>query len=576
MSNKEALPFEFSIVDLAEDTTPTAHIKRGKDWVLYGEYNDYFNHVIELYKGSSINKALVDSICRRIYGNGLAANVDSAEQMAKIKKLLPSKEVKKIVFDYKLQGNAFVKIRTNRLGVPIEVYHTPCEYWRTQVCNEEGEIEGYYYSADWSKSTSKEYKPELFPAWNPNSKKAGVFIYHIKEYTPDSFYYGQPDYSGSTKWIECDVEIGKYHLSNIKSGFSAATIVQLFNGMPTHEQRVMLERKFKEKFTGSQGSKIVFMYNQNKDQSAEITQSPIPEADKQYEILANESRQNILIGHRITSPMLLGIRQETGLGNNADEIRQADNLLQKVVIDPYQNDIADHLQEIVNSAGISASVYFQQLGITETQQVEESQLSAIKLSDEQKVIKDKDVDGILSYLDEQGESEDYLLEEGFEVVAEDELEGDDELKIAKGEDLSKVDLMSAWGVTPDNLSKYDVKSPNGDGVWLVRYQYDLAKELQFEPKIIDTSRKFCRKLIDSATTGNRVYKREVLERLNNPEFGSYNIFWYKGSYNCRHVWKRKLYFKSFSTNQTRPVGNVPYVVNRVSDKRATTKNRPAN
>ena len=114
------------------------------------------------------------------------------------------------------------------------------------------------------------------------------------------------------------------------------------------------------------------------------------------------------------------------------------------------------------------------------------------------------------------------------------------------------------------------------GMWLVRYQYSLAKQLERkgEPDLIDTSRNFCITQIDNAKNGNRVYKRELIENLSNPDFGSYNLFWYKGSYNCRHVWKRKLFFKSYDEPKARPVGNVPYVANRVNDKRATTKNRP--
>jgi len=132
--------------------------------------------------------------------------------------------------------------------------------------------------------------------------------------------------------------------------------------------------------------------------------------------------------------------------------------------------------------------------------------------------------------------------------------------------------MSAWGVSPDNLSKYDIKKKDGEGIWLVRYQYDIAQKFASQGKVIDTTRIFCKHMVDRTDSGNRVYKREVLEDLRNPEFGSYNIFWYKGSYNCRHVWKRKIYFKSYDSKGANPVGNVPYVVARTSDKRATTVN----
>lgn len=563
----------FSIVNITESTTPEVKITRNNKWVEYGEDNDYFEHLIDLYNNSSINKSLIDGIVRRIYGKGLATDTSSAVEFAIARKLFNPYEVSKFILDFKLQGNAAFKVITNKVGTPIQFIHQPIETLRPAVCNEEGEIEGYWYSADWKESRRKEYKPELIESFKAGNRKAGEFIAYLREYSPNSFYFGKPDYVGATKWIETDIEISLYHLSNVKSGFSGATLIQLFNGIPTPQRREELERLFKNKFSGSQGQKIVFMYHKDREEMAEVTNAPIPEADKQYEFLAKETRQQIMVGHRITSPMLLGIRQETGLGNNADEIKQAENLFNKVVIKPYQSIIEDFINELANSAGLSVKLYFQSLELIESDQQENEQLSKIKLS-EPKVIQDEFVDSILEYLEEEGEDEEELLSEGFQVFDESELEGDDELSV-QGEKLSKVDLLSAWGINANDLSKYDVKSKENDGVWLVRYQYALAIEKAGQPDIIPTSRRFCKHMIDAAKNGNRVYKREVLEKLANPEFGSYNIFWYKGSYNCRHVWKRKIYFKSFSTNEVNPVGNVPYVVSRTNDKRATTINKPA-
>lgn len=573
MSNtQERDQFNFAIINITESDTPKATIQRNKQWVEYGQKNDYFSHIIELYKNSSINKSLIDAIVRRIIGNGLSSEVGTATDLAKARQLFKPMEVFKFVLDYKLQGNAALKIITNKLGVPTKVKHWPIETLRAEKANDDAEIENYYYSGNWAEMRKQEYRPEPIEVWNPEAKKAGEFVYVLKEYTPDSFYYGTPDYLGATKWIECDIEIALYHLSNIKTGFSAATIIQLFNGEPTPQQRIELERRFEQKFTGSQGKKIIFQFNDSKEQAAEITQSPIPEADKQYEFLANEVRQNIMVGHRITSPMLLGIKQNTGLGNNADEIKQAENLLQKVVIRPYQQTIEHFLQTIATAAGLSVQLYFQPTTLIETAQQERQVLRKVEMSDE-KLILDEHVDPILSYLNQEGEDEDELLNSGFKLFSDEDLNGDDELQV-KGENLKKVEFLSAWGINADNLSKYDVKSKDNNGAWLVRYQYALARENAGQPDIIQTSRRFCKNMIDAAKNGNRVYKREVLENLNNPEFGSYNIFWYKGSYNCRHVWRRKIYFKSFDTNEVRPVGNVPYVVSRSNDTRATTKNNP--
>ena len=204
-------------------------------------------------------------------------------------------------------------------------------------------------------------------------------------------------------------------------------------------------------------------------------------------------------------------------------------------------------------------------------------VESVKMSEQSpfKILTEEESDWLNAELDNLGESEEDLLNDGFICVAEEDCEGDDELSVK----MSQVNLsndLDAWGVTPNDPSKYDVENKDKTGMWLVRYQYSLAKQLERkgEPDLIDTSRNFCITQIDNAKNGNRVYKRELIENLSNADFGSYNLFWYKGSYNCRHVWKRKLFFKSYDEPKARPVGNVPYVAKRVNDSRATKQNTP--
>jgi rRNA maturation endonuclease Nob1 len=111
----------------------------------------------------------------------------------------------------------------------------------------------------------------------------------------------------------------------------------------------------------------------------------------------------------------------------------------------------------------------------------------------------------------------------------------------------------------------DFTNPKGGGQWLVRYKY-------FTPDgspVIETTRDFCRDIISL----NRIYTEEEIQNgLSNPEFGNYSIFDYKGSYGCRHVWKRQIYYEDYEDNEVRKVGFVPRVVSRLDDSDATTLN----
>ena len=118
------------------------------------------------------------------------------------------------------------------------------------------------------------------------------------------------------------------------------------------------------------------------------------------------------------------------------------------------------------------------------------------------------------------------------------------------------------GNNPEDSESYnDLQKKGGGGQWLVRYKYSGPKD--------DKTRDFCSQILSLG----RIYtEEEISNGLSNPEFGNYPIFDYKGSYGCRHVWKRMIFFEDYEDNEVRRVGNVPQVISRLDDKDARTLN----
>lgn len=62
-------------------------------------------------------------------------------------------------------------------------------------------------------------------------------------------------------------------------------------------------------------------------------------------------------------------------------------------------------------------------------------------------------------------------------------------------------------------------------------------------KLLDTSRDFCKHMIGKHY--GSLFSRGDIQRMSNAsangDFGNYDIFEFKGSYNCRHYWLRRLY-----------------------------------
>jgi hypothetical protein len=59
------------LIELASYTTPAIVEQKNKEWVEYGEDNNYYQYLIDLYYGSPTNNAAIKGISDLIYGEGL-------------------------------------------------------------------------------------------------------------------------------------------------------------------------------------------------------------------------------------------------------------------------------------------------------------------------------------------------------------------------------------------------------------------------------------------------------------------------------------------------------------------------
>jgi len=67
------------VVNFSSYTTPVVKEVQGKDYVEYGDNNDYFGYLIDRYNGSPTNNAILNSLMDMTYGKGLDAT-DSAKK----------------------------------------------------------------------------------------------------------------------------------------------------------------------------------------------------------------------------------------------------------------------------------------------------------------------------------------------------------------------------------------------------------------------------------------------------------------------------------------------------------------
>ena len=506
---------DIRLLQLSNYVRPKLEENKSKNWVLNGKNNSFYQYVIDRFNGSPTNAAIITSYIDLIYGQGLNCRNKNLSQWINFVTILNKKELRKIIADFELFGEASMQVVRAKNGKDLgAIYHLPKQLVVPALENEEGEIDTYFYSRDWSNITK--YPAQSFPAFG--TSKENIEIYCIKPYRAGKNYFSDPDYLSALPYAEMEEELANFYINSIKKGLSAGYIINIPDGGTlTPEAKDELETKIKQKLTGSPNAmNFVISFN---GRDAEITIIPFPVNDaqhKQWEYLTGESRQQIMTGHKVVSPKLFGIMSEGGFGNNANELDEAEGQLMKRVIAPKQSFIIEALEEILTAYNIGLDLYFIPLSEKSTT----TQMS----SDEKKNID----------LSEYGEDEDL---ENYELIEVKPVDYDEEDKL----ELASV---SSGTAIPNAKSKWDTE------YYIFRYRYAGNQ---------NPERQFCKEMMRR----NKIYRREDIELMGernvNPGFGMhptpdkpYSIWKHKGggllSANftggtCKHYWEKLTYRK---------------------------------
>jgi hypothetical protein len=315
-------------------------------YMKFGADNMYPEYLISLYNQSSIHASCVNSIVQAIIGDGLITEDESILEVANREGESWNDIFKKVALDYKLFGGYALEIIYSRDRSKIaEIYHVDFSHVRAMEKNDRNKIPGYYINHDWKPTWNYNIQNEnkklpSLPTFNLNkrSEEPKQLLYH-NPYRPGQQYYPLPDYVGGSKVIDLDQEVDNFHISNIKNGLSPSLAITTFTNA-NDEERQAIENMLRLQYEGTNNAGNM-LYMDVADPSLAPRIEPIPQngADEYYTTLNDIVSQKILTAHRITSPALLGIKENTGLGNNAEELETAYRLFLNTVVAPFQQSI---------------------------------------------------------------------------------------------------------------------------------------------------------------------------------------------------------------------------------------------
>jgi hypothetical protein len=136
------------------------------------------------------------------------------------------------------------------------------------------------------------------------------------------------------------------------------------NGIPAPEERDTIEDLIERKFTGTRNAgRFMISFNDDAANKPTIDTINIENLHEKFQYVADYAQDRILVAHRITSPLLFGIRTaNNGFSSQSEEMKTAFSIMQSMTIQPFQNLVLNFLNDALVEGGWSnTELYFEQL-----------------------------------------------------------------------------------------------------------------------------------------------------------------------------------------------------------------------
>lgn len=556
--------------------------KNEATWVKYGEKDKLPDELIDIYLNSPTHGAIVNGKARLIYGNGIEY-VGNDRLKAKDFIQLIQPYLYELVLNFELSNMVIVDLvfgeKTGKLLSAKNVFFNNFRVNST--------IKNAWIGSDF---TDKQIlkKKDIYSGEKHNS------IYYdfmekplISKSLP---VYSIPEYYAAIRSAKQELEIDKFHLNNILNGFSGSTLISISGAQLTEEQEKEHVEKIKQKYTGSEGDKIVVMFLANGGETK--IESILPaDIDKMFLMLKENITSSLIIGHGAVSPSLFGLQVAGKIGVSNEQI-QSYKIFESNYILPRSQYLETHINRLSKIFGVNGGVfkfvrdvpYMPEIG---TQEIKEAlgaefpeyvkkyigyskpkqnfnfskkfKFTAIGEPLENYEIIGFRYEPVVNALEAEKElslfefsTQDDQLDKIVAILKEKPNISEDELanlmNISKEtliKYLNKLTLSGrliidgdAWVVTKNDINNTDYE---------IKYQYAVAP---FKGKaVIAGTREFCKFMIEEQ--GAKVFSRAEIEQMDNG-FENVNDVWiYRGGFytdsktgvttpSCRHIWRQLL------------------------------------
>lgn len=344
-TERARIPFTFMALDPYLETNIVLPVERkqsGKDFISWGERNNYPDYLLGLYNEVTTLRAIINGCIDYVTGDDVTAVRNLRGDAMNCKGDTIRDLVKGCAKDFFLYGGFALQVILGKdLATVSEIYNVDMRMLRS---NKENDV--FYYSEEWAKAYSRRDKALVYPkfvrgAANPASI---MFVKNV-----NTQVYPAPVYAAAVKACEIERSVDEYHLNAINNGFSGSYIVNFNNGVPTDAIKEEIEKNLNEKFAGHKNAgRILCSWNPTRESQATIQKIEIQDFGEKYQSLAEHSRQQLFTSFRANAN-LFGI--PTAHGFNSEEYESAFKLFNRTMIRPVQDMISDAFDKILGVKG---------------------------------------------------------------------------------------------------------------------------------------------------------------------------------------------------------------------------------
>ena len=343
------------ILNFQEARQPEYREKKGVGYIEFGDKNDYPSYLLTLFNKSAKHNAIIKGKVNYITGNGWASKEadPGAELFIKQPNAYESLDelTRKVSTDIELFGGAYLELIWSQVGGMVT---SVCHIDYTKIRSNKDNT-SFWYKKDWS---DRKEEAVVLPAFS-STNRVGKQIMYMKEYRPGLDTYALPGWMGCLNYIESDIEVGRHVLGNAQTGFSASKLITLPNGEPTPDEKRNIERRFTDRFSGSDGKKFILSFvndSSKKPIVEDLGASDITKED--FTRVDAIIQQNLFAGHQVISPMLFGIKTEGQLGG-ASELRNSYEIFKNTYINDKQRFIEQIFNFIARLRGATQNIFIQ-------------------------------------------------------------------------------------------------------------------------------------------------------------------------------------------------------------------------